>query len=139
MLGVSYFSDRSLVRKAFVWPPLLIGALASLVVATSSHFPFVYIGLIISGACMYAPYGPFWAMIPEMVPRSRGRRVDGPDQQRRRGGRAGRDIRDRMAKQQRLAGGGLPLRRRMSGGVGGADADRASGVAAHAEAAEAGV
>jgi sugar phosphate permease len=70
MIGVSYFSDRSLVRKAFVWPPLLIGAIASLAVATSSHFLVIYIGLIIAGACMYAPYGPFWAMVPEMVPRA---------------------------------------------------------------------
>lgn len=70
MLVVSYFSDRTLIRKAFVWPSLLIGALACLLVCAANNFPVLYLGLILSGACMYAPYGPYWAMVPEMVPRS---------------------------------------------------------------------
>ena len=70
MLSVSYFSDRSLKRKAFVWPALLVGAACSLLVMVPGHFWVVYLGLVVSGACMYAPYGPYWAMVPEMVPRA---------------------------------------------------------------------
>jgi MFS family permease len=70
MVTVSHFSDRSLKRKVYVWPSLLLGALASLLVMAHGHFWIIYVGLIVSGACMYAPYGPYWAMVPEIVPRS---------------------------------------------------------------------
>ena len=72
MFSVSVISDRRLIRKAFVWPPLLIGA-ASLYgsyLAGTSHFWLSFLGLIVAGVCMYAPYGPFWAMVAEMVPRN---------------------------------------------------------------------
>lgn len=72
MLGASYFSDKTLNRKAFVWPFLLIGALAfygSYVVGPDSFW--VSFGLLtLAGGAMYAPYGPFFAIIPEILPRN---------------------------------------------------------------------
>ena len=72
MLLVSTVSDRRLVRKPFVWPPLLIGSIAlyGSYRAGPSHFGLAFAGLIVAGICMYAPYGPFWAMVAEMVPRN---------------------------------------------------------------------
>ena len=84
MMTVSALSDRWLIRKTFVWPFLLIGAAAFLTsyLATPDpsalinasapvRFPWVaFIGLTVAATCMYAPYGPFWAMIPEMVSRN---------------------------------------------------------------------
>ena len=72
MLSVSYFSDKTLKRKVFVWPFLLIGALAfygSYLVGTS-NFWLSFVLLIIAGGAMYAPYGPFFAIIPEILPRN---------------------------------------------------------------------
>ncbi|MFY9806484.1 MAG: MFS transporter, partial [Pseudonocardiaceae bacterium] len=34
------------------------------------HFWIAYVLLIIAGACMYAPYGPYFALIPELLPRN---------------------------------------------------------------------
>jgi sugar phosphate permease len=70
MLTVSYFSDKTLNRKAFVWPFLLIGAIAfygSYVVGVD-NFWLSFLLLVVAGTAMYAPYGPFFAMITEMLP-----------------------------------------------------------------------
>ena len=70
MLLASYFSDKTLNRKAFVWPLLLIGAVAfygSYLLGTTD-FWFSFVLLTIAGAAMYAPYGPFFAIIPEILP-----------------------------------------------------------------------
>ncbi|MBP3864256.1 MAG: MFS transporter, partial [Pseudomonas sp.] len=32
------------------------------------HFWWSYVLLVIAGGCMYAPYGPFFAIIPEILP-----------------------------------------------------------------------
>ncbi|XZF76979.1 MFS transporter [Bacillus sp. AL-1R] len=72
MLSASYFSDKTLNRKAFVWPFLLVGALAfygSYLIGTS-NFWLSFILLVIAGGAMYAPYGPFFAIIPEILPRN---------------------------------------------------------------------
>jgi sugar phosphate permease len=72
MLVASYFSDKTLNRGAFVWPFLLIGAIAfyiSYAIGTS-HFWISFILLVIAGGTMYAPYGPFFAIIPEILPRN---------------------------------------------------------------------
>lgn len=70
MLSASYFSDKSLKRKIFVWPFLLIGALAfyGSYLIGSDHFWISFVLLTIAGAAMYAPYGPFFAIIPEILP-----------------------------------------------------------------------
>ena len=70
MLGVSWASDRMQKRKRFVWPPLLIAALAfyGSYALGSEHFWLSYALLVVAGACMYAPYGPFFAIVPEVLP-----------------------------------------------------------------------
>ena len=72
MIVVSWASDKMQNRKLFVWPLLLIGALAFFgsYLLGSSNFWLSYILLVIAGAAMYAPYGPFFAIIPEMLPRN---------------------------------------------------------------------
>jgi sugar phosphate permease len=72
MLTASYFSDKTLKRKMFIWPFLLIGSLAfygSYLLGTT-HFWLSYILLVIAGGAMYAPYGPFFAVITEVLPRN---------------------------------------------------------------------
>lgn len=72
MLSASYFSDKTLNRKIFVWPFLLLGAVAFygsyLIGATNFWLSFVL--LIIAGGAMYAPYGPFFAIIPDLLPKN---------------------------------------------------------------------
>ncbi len=72
MLSVSWLSDKIQNRKLFIWPLLLI---ASATFFTSymignEHFWFSYALLVVAAACMYAPYGPFFAMIPELLPKN---------------------------------------------------------------------
>jgi sugar phosphate permease len=70
MLAASHFSDKTLNRKEFIWPFLLIGALAfygSYLVGTS-NFWLSFTLLVIAGGAMYAPYGPFFAIITEVLP-----------------------------------------------------------------------
>ncbi|MGB6435394.1 MAG: MFS transporter, partial [Bradyrhizobium sp.] len=72
MIIGSYFSDASGNRKNFVWPFLLIGAVAfygSYLLGTSS-FWLGYGLLVVAGGTMYAPYGPFFAWIAETLPRN---------------------------------------------------------------------
>lgn len=70
MLCVSYFSDKTMNRKAFVWPCLLIGAIAfyASYMIGSTNFWLSFVLLVIAGTAMYAPYGPFFAIIPEVMP-----------------------------------------------------------------------
>ena len=70
MLSASYFSDKLLNRKAFVWPFLLVAAIAfygSYLLGTS-NFWLSFVLLVIAGMMMYAPYGPFFAILPEILP-----------------------------------------------------------------------
>lgn len=70
MLAVSWASDKLQKRKRFVWPPLLIAAVAfyGSYALGSEHFWLSYALLVVAGACMYAPYGPFFAIVPEILP-----------------------------------------------------------------------
>jgi sugar phosphate permease len=70
MLAASYFSDKTLNRKSFVWPFLLIGAIAfySSYLVGTSNFWLSFVLLVIAGGAMYAPYGPFFAIITEILP-----------------------------------------------------------------------
>ncbi|CAO98486.1 MFS transporter [Erwinia tasmaniensis] len=72
MIIVSWASDKLQNRKLFVWPLLLIGALAFIAsyLVGSGNFWLSYALLVLAGAAMYAPYGPFFAIIPEMLPRN---------------------------------------------------------------------
>jgi len=70
MIIVSYYSDRSLKRKIFIWPCFLIGAVAfyCLYLAGINHFWISFSLLSIAGVTMYVPYGPFFAHMTEILP-----------------------------------------------------------------------
>lgn len=72
MLTGSYFSDKTLKRNVFIWPFLLIGSLAfyGSYLIGASNFWLSYILLVIAGGAMYTPYGPFFAIITEVLPRN---------------------------------------------------------------------
>jgi sugar phosphate permease len=70
MITASYFSDKTLKRKEFIWPFLLLASLAfygSYLIGTS-NFWLSFALLVIAGMAMYAPYGPFFAVITEILP-----------------------------------------------------------------------
>ena len=72
MLTVAAISDRMLHRKRFVWPFLFlsgVGLFCSFALVRDS-FWLSYLSLVVGGAAMYAPYGPFFAIMPEMLPRN---------------------------------------------------------------------
>ncbi|MBV8612649.1 MAG: MFS transporter [Acetobacteraceae bacterium] len=72
MIAASQLSDARGRRRPFVWPFLVVGALAflgSYLLGRSSFWPG-YVLLVIAGGAMYAPYGPFFAWIAESLPRN---------------------------------------------------------------------
>lgn len=72
MLFVSYFSDKTQKRKVFIWPFLLIGAIAfycSYLIG-DTNFWLSFVLLVVAGIAMYAPYAPFFALITEILPRN---------------------------------------------------------------------
>ena len=72
MLAVSFVSDRTRIRGGVIWPFMLIAAIAfyaSYRLGTA-HFWLSYALLVISAGAMYAPYGPFFAWITEIMPRN---------------------------------------------------------------------
>jgi nitrate/nitrite transporter NarK len=72
MLTVGYLSDKSFRRRRFVWPFLMLAGVAlfgSYVTAMHS-FWWAYGFMILAGGAMFAPYGPFFAIIPELLPKS---------------------------------------------------------------------
>jgi nitrate/nitrite transporter NarK len=72
MLLASTLSDRLSRRRMFIWPFLVIGAVAflgSYFLGKSAFWPG-FILLVIAGGAMYAPYGPFFAWIAERLPRN---------------------------------------------------------------------
>ena len=72
MLTAAYFSDKTQQRKIFVWPFLLVASLAfyGSYLIGPDHFNISFMLLIIAGTAMYAPYGPFFAIIPEILPQN---------------------------------------------------------------------
>ena len=72
MLGVAHFSDRTLSRKRYIGPFLLLAGVALFIASmTAGHsFWMAYIFLIVAGGAMYAPYGPFFSIVPEMLPKN---------------------------------------------------------------------
>jgi len=70
MIIASYYSDKTLKRKSFIWPFLLLAAIAfycSYLIG-SHNFWLSFLLLSIAGMSMYIPYGPFFAMIIEILP-----------------------------------------------------------------------
>ncbi|HEU5043119.1 MAG TPA: MFS transporter [Nocardioidaceae bacterium] len=70
MLLASRFSDRVGNRRDFVWPFLLASTglfIASTLLGTGSYW-ISYAVLVLAAAGLYAPYGPYFALIPEFLP-----------------------------------------------------------------------
>ncbi|MEJ5065076.1 MFS transporter [Erwinia sp. MYb375] len=72
MLTASWFSDKYQQRKAIVLVFLGLGAVCFIASFTlgATHFWLSWGLLVIAGGAMYTPYGPFFAAIPEMIPRN---------------------------------------------------------------------
>ncbi len=73
MVVASFISDRHGVRKLMVWPFLLVGAVTmygSYEAGQGGNFWLSYGLLVVAGGAMYAPYGPFFALITDVLPRN---------------------------------------------------------------------
>ena len=72
MLAVAYISDKKQRRQSLVWPFLLTSGVALLgsFFFAQRGFALAFVCLVVAGGCMYAPYGPFFAIVPERVPRN---------------------------------------------------------------------
>ncbi|MFD8808715.1 MFS transporter [Streptomyces sp. NPDC059597] len=69
MLVNSRLSDRSGRRRAAVWPWLAGGGLALLAsYAAGDDFPLALTLLVVAGLCLYAPYGPYFALVSTLAP-----------------------------------------------------------------------
>jgi sugar phosphate permease len=73
MLIAAHLSDKQQRRREFVWPFLLLAGVALLgsFLLAPVGFGWAYACLLIAGGCMYAPYGPFFAIFPERIPQGR--------------------------------------------------------------------
>ncbi len=69
-IAVSTWSDLTGKRMRVTWPCLALAAAAfyGSYLLGSTHFWASFVLLIIAGAMMYAPYGPFFAHITESLP-----------------------------------------------------------------------
>ncbi len=72
MLVTAHYSDRSLRRKHFIWPFLIVSGASLLAsyVTVEHTFWLAYGFLILAGGTMYAAYGPFFALVPDMLPKN---------------------------------------------------------------------
>lgn len=72
MLVASRYSDRSGNRREFVWPFLMLGTVAFVasIILGTGHYWISYVLLIIVAIGLYAPYGPYFALIPEFLPQN---------------------------------------------------------------------
>jgi len=72
MMAASFLSDKTQRRKTLVWPFLLAAGAALLgsFLFAERSFALAFAFLVIGGGCMYAPYGPFFAIVPERLPRN---------------------------------------------------------------------
>ncbi|TNC22394.1 MFS transporter [Amycolatopsis alkalitolerans] len=70
MLLNSRGSDRTGIRRPYVWPWLLGGAVAfyGSYLLGKDRFWLSFALLIVAAIALYAPYGPFFAMISELLP-----------------------------------------------------------------------
>ena len=70
MVGASVASDRSGRRTVYVWPFLLVATAAFYIsyLIGPGNFWLSFLLLVIAGGAMYAPYGPYFAFIPEFLP-----------------------------------------------------------------------
>ncbi|WP_373059400.1 MFS transporter [Zunongwangia sp. H14] len=72
MFIASYFSDKTLNRKVFIWPFLLVASIAfgASYFAGTSNFNISFGLLVIAGAAIYTPYAPFFTSLTEIFPKN---------------------------------------------------------------------
>jgi len=70
MLLISHLADKTLQRRRFVWPFLMLSGVAFFLSFATADWKFAvpYGFLILAGAAMYAPYGPYFALISDLLP-----------------------------------------------------------------------
>jgi len=70
MMAASWFSDSSGNRKLAIWPFLLLGAISFCCswLYGPDDFWLAFTLLCLAGLSMYAPYGPFFALITDILP-----------------------------------------------------------------------
>jgi sugar phosphate permease len=70
MMAASWFSDTSGNRKLAIWPFLLLGAVSFYFcwLYSPGDFWLTFTLLCLAGLSLYAPYGPFFALITEILP-----------------------------------------------------------------------
>jgi len=71
-VSIATWSDLSRRRMVLVWPCLAVAAAAfyGSYLLGSTNFWASFVLLVIAGAMMYAPYGPFFAYLAESLPRN---------------------------------------------------------------------
>jgi sugar phosphate permease len=69
-IACSTWSDKTGKRIAATWPCFVVAALAfyGSYLLGDHNFWASFVLLVIAGAAMYAPYGPFFAYIPDILP-----------------------------------------------------------------------
>ena len=72
-LVTAHLSDRAQRRERYVWPPLLLSGIALMgsFLLQPHGFLWAYLCLLVACGGMYAPYGPFFAIMPERIPQNR--------------------------------------------------------------------
>ncbi len=72
MMLTAHSSDRTLRRKGFIWPFLTISGVALIgsYFSIAHTFWVAYGFLIVAGGSMFAPYGPYFAIIPDILPKN---------------------------------------------------------------------
>jgi sugar phosphate permease len=70
LLFSGHLSDRLMRRKELVWPSMLVAGIAMMgaFFFGEQSFAIAFVCFIIACGGMYAPYGPFLAMVPEHAP-----------------------------------------------------------------------
>jgi len=71
-VSIAAWSDFSRRRMALVWPCFVLAAAAfyGSYLLGASNFWASFVLLVIAGAMMYAPYGPYFAFLAEALPRN---------------------------------------------------------------------
>jgi nitrate/nitrite transporter NarK len=72
MFLVGYLADRTQRNRSLVWSFLLVSgtALTGSALIAQRSFPLALIGLVLGGGCLYAPFGSFFAIVPQRIPRN---------------------------------------------------------------------
>ncbi|QWA10303.1 MFS transporter [Sodalis ligni] len=72
MMIAAWLSDKYQKRVGFIAYPILIAGCCFLLLPFlgTDHFWLSYLLLVITGACLYIPFGPFFALVHDVLPAS---------------------------------------------------------------------